>query len=235
MGRNDVPSASIRTRSTSNTLDGKLDEDEMEKLIKKVCATFFTQIKEELTVKMIKLESKLDDVCVALKDINSRIMDNKKNITELQDRVESLEQKAKANSLRVFGVEESENEDLSGVLVGLFSEKLNINISQTDIDYVFRLRKKKEQIEKTSPIIIHFVSNTVRNRIYHAKKLLRGTPISIFEDLTRNRYGLLMATKRKFGNNMVWTEGGKVYAWDSSTKSKIYIKLNNIDASAKTL
>lgn len=230
MGRNEVPSAPT-TRSTIRSTS----DDDLERLIKRVCTTFFNQIKDELSEKINKIESKIDQYCESLKVIDTKIESNKKEMTELQYRIENLEQKSKANSLRICGIEEVEDEDLSVVLTDLFSDKLNIQISQKDIDYVFRLKSKNRRTDAPTPIIINFVSNITRNKVFLAKKQLKNSKVSIFEDLTRVRYNLLMTAKERFGKNMAWTENGRVFAWDALTKKKITVSLRNNSEQAEAL
>lgn len=228
MRRNETPSVPApSTRSTSNS---RKTEDDLEKLINKVCATFINQLKEELSDKIKQIDVKITQVCEILKNIETKIDSNKKEISELQHRVENLEQRSKANSLRICGIKRTKDEDLPAILTDILSEKLNIQVSLKDIDYAFRLKSKNDERNGPTPIIVNFVSNMTRNKIYQAKKELKHTPISIFEDLTRARYNLLMKTKKKFGKHMAWTENGKVFAWDASTKKKIAVNINSDNA-----
>lgn len=206
------------------TRSGSRSEDDMDKLINKVCTNFANQLKEELHSKIDKLDEKLNKLCESLNHINSLVQKNIKAIADVQDRFDNLEQSSKRNSVRICGFKETENENLLELLPEFISQNLNVNCSQSDIDYVFRLKKNDDTGVVPAAIILNFVSNVKRNIVYQAKKRLKNTSVAIFEDLTLPRYELLMAAKKKFGRNMAWSSTGRIYAWNATLKKKIEIK-----------
>lgn len=59
-----------------------------------------------------------------------------------------------------------------------------------------------------------------KTEVFGAKKLLKNLYIAIFEDLLHKL--LLKSAKKKFGNNKVWSAGGKILAWSEKNGKKNY-------------
>ena len=210
-------------RDNMGTRSSSRSEDDIEKLISRVCTHFVTQLKEELNSKIDKLDEKISKVFDSLASIKSSVQNNSKSIENLQRKYDELDQGCRKNSLRICGFQEEDDEDLLALLPEFFSQKLNISCSSKDIDYVFRLKSDKNG-EAPAAIIVNFVQNCTRNKIYMAKKHLKNCPVSVFEDLTRPRYELLLSTKQKFGKKMAWSSAGKIYAWNASSNKKVLIQ-----------
>ena len=121
---------------------GSKSDDDMEKLITKVCSVFLNQFKEEFMSKIDKLDSTLNRVCESFNRLDLTVKKNTKDIAALQDRFDSLEQSSKRNSLRICGVAELENENLEEVLSDVFSNKLTISCSRSDITLCLSFKVK---------------------------------------------------------------------------------------------
>ena len=71
----------------------------------------------------------------------------------------------------------------------------------------YHLRMKKE-FEEEQPrrylIIVKFISDRQRLKYFHQKKKLKGTGISILENLTQQRAQLMKDVKRIAGVRNVW-------------------------------
>ncbi|KAK4881344.1 hypothetical protein RN001_004663 [Aquatica leii] len=112
--------------------------------------------------------------------------------TAHSNRLDAVEQYSRVNNLRVFGVQEDKKEDLSASLTKLFKNKLGARMEEKDIDICHFLPSDEG---KTKQVIVRFVRREVRNEVFRKKKLLRGTGISIYEDLSKTRAHLLKLTK----------------------------------------
>ncbi|KAJ8968119.1 hypothetical protein NQ317_003180 [Molorchus minor] len=212
------------SRSGSNTRSAKQEEEYLEQLISKVCTNFTNQLEEKLDLKVKQLDAKLSQVCDSLKNINILVNNNVKDIKELQQRCETLEQQSKRNSLRLCGFNETEGENLSQSLASFFEENLKINCASNEIDFAFRLRKFENNRNAPRPIIVNFVRNIKRNEVMAAKKLLKNTPFTIYEDLTRENYELLISAKKKYGQTKAWSTGGKIFIWNAAGNNKVHVK-----------
>lgn len=208
------------TRSTSTS-----DSDETEKLITRVCTNFADQ----MDAKISKLDDKLSSLIGSLKNLESLAAKNSHSINDIQLRLDHLEQYRKQNCLRICGLGSVEDDNMAARVTSFIESKLNISCSPKDVDFVYRVNHKAvNSSDDRSTLLVRFLSNILKSKIVAAKKKLKGTSVVIFEDLTRTRYDLLVAARKKHGKN-AWSAGGKIYFWDSSKNCKVLIThLNDI-------
>ncbi|CAH1173853.1 unnamed protein product [Phaedon cochleariae] len=174
-----------------------------EDFIDKVCTNFA----EKYDSKIVK---KLDLISESFEKLNETVNSNTKYIKNIEGRIAIMDQYAKRNTLRIYGVEEVANEVVLKTVATFIKSKLNIACSSADIDCAFRVGKDEKDSTKVRPILVNFVNNWKRTEIFRAKKLLKGSEFSIYEDLTKKNYELLIAAKKKYGNSQVWSAGGKI-------------------------
>ena len=67
------------------------------------------------------------------------------------------------------------------------TEKVNIELSGSDLDTTHRIGWKKESNRKSRTVIVKFVSYNTRKRIFTSKKQLNSTNISITKDVMVKR------------------------------------------------
>ena len=67
------------------------------------------------------------------------------------------------------------------------TEKVNIELSSSDLDTTHRIGWKKESNRKSRTVIVKFVSYNTRKRILTSKKQLNSTNISITKDVMVKR------------------------------------------------
>lgn len=151
-----------------------LSEDQLEDLA--------TMISQKLADKFTAVDKKLE----ALSEVDTRIT----------EKVDAMEQNGRLENLRIFGVEEKEDEKVEETVIEV-AQKAGINLNKSSIGRTHRLGKK--QSDKKRAIIVKFVSYQDRQRLYQAKKQLKGTGIAITEDLTKLRYEILKKAKENFG------------------------------------
>lgn len=127
-------------------------------------------------------------------------------------------------SIRICGTTESLDENLYDVLLSFINDKLSIQCGKSDIDTAYRIGVR-QQNGKSGPrtIIVKFNRSVKRNEVYAAKKLLKGSPYSLYEDLTGKRFELLTLAKKKFGSNKAWSYGGNIFYWNSTENRKVKI------------
>ncbi|KAJ8981913.1 hypothetical protein NQ317_008818 [Molorchus minor] len=98
--------------------------------------------------------------------------------------------------------------------------KLNVICLNTDIDSVFRIGKSNNS-NKPRAVLVNFVTNIKRNEVYYARKLLKGSGILMFEDLTKQRFNLLVSAKSKYGKRDAWSANGRIYVLQDNIKRLI--------------
>lgn len=196
-----------------------------EELVNKVCADFASKIEAKIDKKFEKLYDKLNDITKSLSNIGLKVANNQKAISSIENTCDALQQLTKRSSLRIQGLqEERAGETVLDNVVEFFKKELCVNCTETDIDSVFRIGQPNE---KSRTVIVNFVRYVKRCEVLNAKKNLKDKGVSIFEDLTKARYGLLIEAKKKFGNKKAWSAGGKIYIWKDNENRKYVI---NCDA-----
>lgn len=137
---------------------------------------------------------------------------------QLQDRTDQLEMYTRRNSLRIFGLEERDGENNDQLAISV-AQKISVPLSLSDIDRCHRVGPKISGRKR--PLIVKFVSYRKRQEVFRAKRLLKGSGITIREDLTRNRLELLQAAIQKFGLSNVWTEDGTVIVRQGNSRLRL--------------
>lgn len=192
---------------------------EMEELINKVCARLETKLSKKIDDMAKTVTSKIDDLQRSFSHISALANTNLESIKSLEQKVEMLEQHTKKNSLRLNGVTEEQNEDVLGVVKSIFKNYLKVSCNTSDFDSIFRVGKS-DNIDRPRTILVNFSNNIIRSAAYAAKKSLKGSGYSLFEDLSKVRYELLVAAKKKYGNNMAWSASGKIFVWCNQQNKK---------------
>ena len=117
-------------------------------------------------------------------------------LKKLQEKVDDQEQRSRNNCLLLHGVEENMmQQDTDGILLNVINNDLGLtNITIEDIQRSHRLGPfKKDQRNLRSarknprPIIMRFSSWRDRQKVFKAKRNLKGKKISISENLTQHR------------------------------------------------
>ncbi|CAG9823918.1 unnamed protein product [Phaedon cochleariae] len=203
------------TRSNSisgmaNILDESILETVINKLAPKLTATIEAQL-ENLGKQFEQMDSKINNIVNKLDDLDKLAHFNQRAVTKLSENVDFLEQRSKMNTLRVVGMKEENNENLQARVLLSFNDGLEIKCTLDDINNVFRIRKVTENIHKSRPVIVDFVSYLKRNEIYKGRSALKGTEIYLNEDLTEQRYQLMTLSRKKYGTQNVWSRNRRIY------------------------
>jgi hypothetical protein len=126
--------------------------------------------------------------------------------TEVMAALDEREQYSRRNNVRIFGVAEKDNEDTNQLVVDI-AAKLNVQLEDCHIDRSHRIGKVGDM---PRPIIVKFVSYAERSAVFRSKKLLRGTKITIREDLTKMRLSLLKEAVSLYSTKAVWSSDGVI-------------------------
>lgn len=217
------------TRDLKSEIKQICNELLTEDLSDKVCGNISAQLDSKMEVinaKLAKLDA-LDVISKQIAELNNSfkslansVDSNKKEIINLNKSNDVLVQHSKKNCLRFHGFQESEGENVLEMVKNFINEALKVPCAAQDIDSAFRIGKTSVDSAKPRTILVNFVNNWKRSQVFNLKKSLKklGTNISIFEDLTKQRYDLLLAAKKKYGQNQAWSSGGKIYAMHHDKK-----------------
>ena len=95
------------------------------------------------------------------------------NNLETARKIDQIEQYERLDSVRVFGVEEMENEDTGEILAKFFTKELKVKITKNDINVAHRLGAPSND-GKARPAIVKFVRREQRLQVLRARTALKG-------------------------------------------------------------
>nr|CAH7733245.1 unnamed protein product [Callosobruchus chinensis] len=201
--------SSILTRQTKNM--GKNQEcRQQDKVTAKeyVLNTILRKI-EDTNQGIMELNKKFDEMQNDMVQVKQIANSNEIKIEESNRKIEQLQQFSKRCNLRVFGIPESNNEKCREVLHNVIKTKLKLtSITPEDIEMAYRCGSKKEGPPRA--ILVRFYSAKMKNEVYFNKKNLKGSGITIREDLTATRMKIVKEKMSIYGNKSVWTNDGKI-------------------------
>jgi len=125
---------------------------------------------------------------------------------QFESRLDELEQYGRRNNVRIFGVQENDNEDTNAIVEKVAS-KMNVSLPDSAIDRSHRIGSKGAF---PRPIIVKFTSYAYRSEVFFNKKRLKGTKITVREDLTKTRLKLLKDAAKSYSERNVWSIDGVI-------------------------
>lgn len=126
------------------------------------------------------------------------------------------EQYSRRNNLRLFGIPELQGEQTDELVRSIVEQKLGINLPGNAICRSHRVGKPSSEKDiGPRPIIVKFLTYNIRRQVFTSKKKLKGTGITLREDLTRERQDVCRQAVNKFGTRNVWTTDGRINIKDN--------------------
>ncbi|KAJ2954039.1 hypothetical protein O0L34_g2251 [Tuta absoluta] len=207
---------------------------------------------EEILRRLSAIEKLTPDV----KGLHKRVEDLERDckqdrlrITELEERIDSIEEQRRGSSVEVQGVPYSENEDLFSHMEKL-GKKVGVPLTPNDISQCYRIKvtnaaaSSKAKVQHR--IIARFVHKHKRDQFLKQSRTkkgnkslltteildLPGTPTSIYvnEHLSGAKRNILSKTKEHFKNKLkfsfVWVQDGKILLRKNEQSSILTIKNN---------
>ncbi|XP_045537354.1 uncharacterized protein LOC106709483 [Papilio machaon] len=126
------------------------------------------------------------------------------------DRVET---RSRRKMLLIHGVPEAKDENVTDVVAASLSARCKMaDITPACIRTCHRMGKPRDDANpKPRPIVIKFKDVSLRDRIWNAKKTLKGTKITLSEFLTKPRHNAFMVARDYFGVSSCWTRDGCIH------------------------
>ncbi|KAK9701450.1 hypothetical protein QE152_g30590 [Popillia japonica] len=140
-----------------------------------------------------KIDQKIDQ---SIKTYEVKVSQLEDKLEKAYATIDSLEQYTRRNSLRIYGLPESVNEDTDASVIKFCKEKMNIEVTKEMIDCSHRLGKEENH---TKPLLVKFVSKNIKQEIYKNKRKLKGSKLVIKEDLTKKNIQLMKRVRDKVG------------------------------------
>ena len=209
--------------------------DTLEELKDKIIGSVLLRVEKlegdvhETIIGQSKLKKEIEECKTkntALQDENTKLKNEIKSETESRkEQINSLEQYGRRNNIRVSGLDfDSKYEDAhatSSGIITLFNEKMGLELSAYDIDIAHRLGKYENN--KIRPVIVKFVSRQTKYIVMKNTKHLKGTKLSVNEDLTNVNHKVLSSLRHKDKVNVIkdWSFEGKLYIKTKDDKTEV--------------
>lgn len=200
--------------------EGKIENLISEKILEKFSDEWMTSLIEKITTKVsVSFNEKFELQEKKINNLEKEVKNLQTEIEEIREEKENMEQYSRRNNLRIFGVQEKETENTQEIVVKLIEEKLKYKINPEEIESCHRVSTKSTN--KSRPILLKLTTNKTKNDIYYKKKALKGTKITIREDLTSHRKELVKTAVEHFGSKTVWSQNGKIFIFYNNKKQLI--------------
>ena len=109
-----------------------------------------------------------------------------------EEKMDDLKQYSRRSCLVMTRVKETRGEDTDQIVEEILFSKLGLNLAPFEVQRTHCLGQKRDLKDGRAvnrPIIIRFVGYKSRDKVFKVKKKLKGTGISIFENLTERAFG----------------------------------------------
>lgn len=231
---------SSTTPATDNKSDMAINTKTVEDAVNKymsgdvVFDRLITRITDHLK---IAVESAVKAALVA---VNAELATLKKEVSELKEdlalRCDELEQYQRRNNLRIFGLKEKDGESTDALIVELCRDKLGMELPEDAVCRSHRVGKKKgptpDGRQQHRPIIVRFVSYRDRRNVYSCKKKLKGTGVTIREDLTALRVKTWKTAVERHGLRNTWTQDGRILWMGKDGRRGVATSLRDLGTAA---
>lgn len=143
---------------------------------------------------------------------------------ELKNQLNIIDQQQRRKNIRLIGLEEEKDEDLFTSVRETLSKKLELEQSDIQVDCCYRIKNNSKRNDPNSPgpVVVHFSTVRSRDIVFCNKRKLKGSRLTIAEDLSRHNYNLLKKCMSTVGKHNAWSINGRVYAKIGS--EKIFIR-----------
>ena len=176
---------------------------------------------EKINDEVKSLESKVETLAEE-KNILKRRVDK---LTEDPDEMEHYSR----SCLISVGIKETWDIPQDKSILDVCNNNLGLNLTQEAIDGSHRLGPvRKARIEPESevapsprPIIVKFTNYHNRSMVFSNKRKLKGSPVSIMENLTARRVKLIQQAKALVRHKQVWSLNGRLFVVKEGKKIRI--------------
>ena len=147
-------------------------------------------------------KKKLLKICQKTSEMTQRI-------DKLEHLVDRQEQYSRRNCLLVHEIVETNNKNKENLVLKTINEKLDIEITENEIDRSHGIGRKKDE-QRSKPIIVTLTRYNTRKKVFPSKRNLKGTNVSITESLTAKRMEELNKAREEHGFTNVLTADGRI-------------------------
>lgn len=170
----------------------------------------------------LKLAEEFSEMEKKLDKLNTRITQVVDENQKIRVELDQMYQDRKTANLRIYGIKESKNENVPELVKKIFTDKLSLELDDFKMISCYRIKTNHDNTRKTRPVIVRFATSEDCRKVISRKKNLKGSNITIAEDLTKYRYEIFVNAREYFGKRNVWSQSGKICILSNGKKH--YIK-----------
>ena len=160
------------------------------------------------------------------------IFENENYLYDMELKCNDLVQYTRRNSIRIHGMPERgfgrRRENTFQVVSDCLYKDLGLHV-ETDLEVAHRVGVKDQNPNGPRSIIVKFVRRSDKLEVMLRRKKLKGTGISVSDDLTTRNVRLIKEARDNERLEAVWSWDGKVYAKGANGHNILLRQNTNID------
>lgn len=170
---------------------------------------------ERMESRMYDLELENDTLKTKIRQLEEQIQEQSvpKVTNDISKKVNDLEQQGRKNNIRIFGLDDINDEETAEEcvqkVVKMVNDNLEIPLTASDIDIAHRLGKYSGS--KPRAVLCKLISRRSKAAVLQKRRKLKGTKMGIVEDLTLANRALLEKVKAVSCVKNSWSTDGKIF------------------------
>lgn len=172
---------------------------------------------------------KLNEITEDYKEEKRTVQIVKVEVQHQRSEQDKLEQYSRIDNVKIFGLEENENEILEDKIIEL-GKVAGVEMKKEDISVCHRLPRGRGGHR---PTIVKFVRRTTKANLMQSKQKLKGNPqykdVFIVDDLTSLRSKILRELKEDPNILRVWSRDGKIHCVIEVDKREEKVIINSAE------
>jgi chromosome segregation ATPase len=151
----------------------------------------------------------------------------RKQVLEAQHHAIRNEQYTRRTSVRVFGLTEAEDEDVTAAVLAVFTEKLELVVGRSQIEACHRVGPAPQRVEddedppRPRGVLVKMTRREQKEKIIKQRKKLKGSGVVIVEDLCPALQRVYNRVRKHPKVESCWTWQGAIYAKVGHQQHKI--------------
>lgn len=173
-----------------------------------------------------KLTARLDAAAERMTAMESRVNDLEARNQLLAAKIDNMEQTSRRCCVRIHGLPEANKDNISRVVYDFFNAgKMKLELQHDAVENCYQLKPRGSGVNAANSVkpvtIVRFRSANYADLVLNKRRLLKGTNITIREDITKKRYELLKLAREKAGKQKAWTTRGNIFLEYNGSKYRI--------------
>lgn len=209
----EADSEDMDIRDILQTIENKLSQMATTDDIKKLGLQFSEKI-DQLEGRLFEMFQKTDAMQKEITSLKADNLSLREKLLSLENSQNDLEQYDRRLNIRVFNVQERQNEsseDCVKQCCRIFTDLVGVSTKESDVEVAHRVGRVEDGKRRPRPIIVRFNNRKQRDRILADKKKLKGKGVSVAEDLTTANYRLERTAFRHSAALATWASNGKIF------------------------